>query len=227
MTGTPILSIAARTAAALSFAAMLGLSLQGCVSTVVGAGAMAGTAAMEERGLAGAADDTAIRLRINALLSDKDERLWRKVGLQVYLGRVLLTGTLETPEMRAEAVRLVWQAEGVKEVINEIQLVGADDSSGFARDTWISTQLKSALLFDKEVASIRTSLTSAAKASDLKQIEKTLGEWLGSVEKRSQRVTGLMMANVSTVFYTTASVRLPFSIVKERSLSAQGKMVLS
>tara|TARA_R110000868_G_scaffold11751_12_gene57333 strand:+ start:2282 stop:2905 length:624 start_codon:yes stop_codon:yes gene_type:complete len=158
MTGTPILSIAARTAAALSFAAMLGLSLQGCVSTVVGAGAMAGTAAMEERGLAGAADDTAIRLRINALLSDKDERLWRKVGLQVYLGRVLLTGTLETPEMRAEAVRLVWQAEGVKEVINEIQLVGADDSSGFARDTWISTQLKSALLFDKEVASINYSI---------------------------------------------------------------------
>ena len=70
--------------------------------------------------------------------------------MQVYMGRVLLTGTVDTPEMRAEAVKLAWTAEGVKEVINEIQLAGAAGASGFARDTWISTQLKSALLFDKQ-----------------------------------------------------------------------------
>jgi osmotically-inducible protein OsmY len=145
-------------AAALSMAALLGLSLQGCVGAVIGVGATAGTAAMEERGLSGAADDTALRLRINALLSDKDERLWRKVGMQVYMGRVLLTGTLETAEMRAEAVKLAWQAEGVKEVINEIQLAGSGGASGLARDTWISTQLKSALLFDKQVSSINYSI---------------------------------------------------------------------
>lgn len=113
---------------------------------------------MEERGLAGAADDTALRLRINALLSNKDERLWRKVGMQVYMGRVLLTGTVETEEMRAEAVRLAWEAKGVKEVINELQLADSDGASGFARDTWISTQLKSALLFDKQVSSINYSI---------------------------------------------------------------------
>jgi len=148
--------------ATLSVAAVLGLSLQGCVGTVVGVGATAGTAAMEERGLSGAADDTALRLRINALLSNKDERLWRKVGMQVYMGRVLLTGTVDTPEMRAEAVKLAWTAEGVKEVINEIQLAGAAGASGFARDTWISTQLKSALLFDKQVSSINYSIETVA-----------------------------------------------------------------
>jgi osmotically-inducible protein OsmY len=149
-------------AAALSVAAILGLSLQGCRGTVIGVGATAGTAAMEERGLSGAVDDTALRLRINALLSDKDERLWRKVGMQVYMGRVLLTGTVETPEMRAEAVKLAWTAEGVKEVINEIQLAGSAGATGFARDTWISTQLKSALLFDKQVASINYSIETVA-----------------------------------------------------------------
>ena len=148
--------------AALSVAAILGLSLQGCVGTVIGVGATAGTAAMEERRLSGAADDTALRLRINALLSDKDERLWRKVGMQVYMGRVLLTGTVETPEMRAEAVKLAWTAEGVKEVINEIQLAGPAGATGFARDTWISTQLKLALLFDKQVASINYSIETVA-----------------------------------------------------------------
>lgn len=148
------------TAAALSVAVLLGASLQGCVGAVIGAGATAGTAAMEERGISGAADDTALRLRINALLSNKDERLWRKVGMQVYMGRVLLTGTVETEAMRAEAVRLAWTAEGVKEVINEMQLADSSGASGFARDTWISTQLKSALLFDKKISSINYSIES-------------------------------------------------------------------
>lgn len=145
-------------AAALSVTVLLGASLQGCASAVIGAGATVGTAAMEERGLSGVADDRASRLRINALLSGKDERLWRKVGMQVYMGRVLLTGTVETEAMRADAVRLAWSAKGVKEVINELQLADSGGASGFARDTWISTQLKFALLFDKQVSSINYSI---------------------------------------------------------------------
>ena len=145
-------------AVALSVIVLLGASLQGCVSAAIGAGATAGAATMEERGLSGVADDRALRLRINALLSDKDERLWRKVGMQVYMGRVLLTGTVETGAMRADAVRLAWSAKGVKEVINELQLADPGGVSGFARDTWISTQLKFALLFDKQVSSINYSI---------------------------------------------------------------------
>ena len=143
---------------AVSLAALLGLLLQGCVGAVVGAGATAGTTAMEERGISGAVDDTELRLRINALFSSKDERLWRKIGLQVYAGRVLLTGRADTAHMRAEAVRLAWQAKGVKEVINELQIAESGGASGFARDTWISTQLKSRLLFDKRILSINYSV---------------------------------------------------------------------
>jgi osmotically-inducible protein OsmY len=127
---------------------------------VIGAGATVGTAAMEERGIAGVTDDAALRIRLNGLFSGKDERLWRKVGLQVYMGRVLLTGAVETEDMRAEAVRLAWSAEGVKEVINEMQIAQSGGATGFARDTWIATQLKSALLFDKDVSSINYSVES-------------------------------------------------------------------
>jgi len=127
---------------------------------VIGAGATVGTAAMEERGIAGVTDDAALRIRLNGLFSGKDERLWRKVGLQVYMGRVLLTGAVETEDMRAEAVRLAWSAEGVKEVINEMQIAQSGGATGFARDTWITTQLKSALLFDKDVSSINYSVES-------------------------------------------------------------------
>ncbi len=148
------------TAAVLCLTALLGASLQGCVGAVIGAGATVGTAAMEERGIAGVTDDAALRIRLNGLFSGKDERLWRKVGLQVYMGRVLLTGAVETEDMRAEAVRLAWSAEGVKEVINEMQIAQSGGATGFARDTWIATQLKSALLFDKDVSSINYSVES-------------------------------------------------------------------
>jgi osmotically-inducible protein OsmY len=149
-----------RTAAAVAACGVLAVALSGCVGAVVGAGATVGTAAMEERGVKGAAKDTAIRADINGLWSDKDERMWRKVGLQVYGGRVLLTGTVDTPQMRDEAVRLAWQADGVREVINEIQLADSGVSD-FTRDTWISTQLKSKLLFDSKVASINYSVETA------------------------------------------------------------------
>lgn len=133
------------------------LALSGCVGVMIGAGATAGTAAMEERGLGGAIDDTVIRTDINGRWSNADERMWRKVGLQVHQGRVLLTGAVDTPAMRDQAVRLTWQVKGVKEVINEIQIAEAG-VEGFARDTLISTQLKSELLFDGEISSINYSI---------------------------------------------------------------------
>ncbi len=132
--------------------------LPGCVGTAGFTSATVGVAAMEERGLSGAVDDTVLRIRINTIFAENDERLWRKVGLQVHNGRVLLTGALETAEMRLEAVRLVWQADGVSEVINEIQITSSDGLAGFARDTWISARLKSELLFDEKVSSINYSI---------------------------------------------------------------------
>lgn len=142
----------------VSVALFAALTLSGCAGTVIGAGATAGTAAMEERGIAGAADDTGIRLRLNALYSGEDERLWRKIGFQVYGGRVLLTGALDSPEMQAKAVQLAWRAEGVKEVINEIEVAASGGLAGYGRDTWIAAQLKSKLLFDKQVSSINYSI---------------------------------------------------------------------
>tara|TARA_Y100001970_G_scaffold287376_1_gene411875 strand:- start:2580 stop:3158 length:579 start_codon:yes stop_codon:yes gene_type:complete len=142
----------------VSVVLLVTVALPGCTSTVVGVGATAGTAAMEERGISGAVDDTAIRLRLNALFSQEDERLWRKIGFQVYGGRVLLTGALDTSDSQIKAVELAWQAEGVAEVINEIEVADSGGLTGYGRDAWISGQLKSRLLFDKEVSSINYSI---------------------------------------------------------------------
>lgn len=155
--------------------------LTGCIGTAGFTSATIGVAAMEERGLSGTVDDTILRIRINTIFSDNDERLWRKVGLQVHSGRVLLTGALETAEMRLKAVRLVWQADGVREVINEIQITSSNGLAAFARDTWISTRLKSELLFDGKVSSINYSIETVngtvyliGVAKDKKELERVI-----------------------------------------------------
>lgn len=143
-------------AAALACAAGL---VTGCIEGVVlGAGAAATTASLEERGFSGAVNDTVIHARINSLWLDHSEEMLRKVDLTISEGRVLLTGIVPDRQMRLDAVRLAWQAEGVKEVINEIQV---DDSAGFgtyARDAWITTQLVGKLALDKHVQSINYSV---------------------------------------------------------------------
>lgn len=112
---------------------------------------------MQERGISGAAEDAAIYTRVNGLLIEDDLALYSKIGIEVVEGRVLLTGVVPDADTRIRAVRLAWQAKGVREIINEI-VVDKADSAAKAQDAWIAAQLSGRLLFDKEIASINYSV---------------------------------------------------------------------
>ena len=73
-------------------------------------------------------------------------------------GRVLLTGVVQDPNDRVEAVRLVWQVPGVKQVMNEIRVADSEGVPGFVRDNWITTRLRTAMTFDKEISSLNYSI---------------------------------------------------------------------
>jgi osmotically-inducible protein OsmY len=135
---------------------LLAALTQGCapVTLAVGAGTEVGTAAAEERGVEGAADDLRIRAEINDLWFRHDAEMYQKVTLTVHEGRVLLTGSVKKPEQRVDAVRLSWQAAGVREVLDEIQV---EDSSGivdYGRDVLIANNLRARLLFDKQIRNV-------------------------------------------------------------------------
>ncbi len=138
------------------------LGLAGCTPAgiAIGAGATAATAASQERGFQGAMQDTEIRLEINHLFLQESETLFTDINLQVQEGRVLLTGAVEKPETELDAVRLAWQAPGVREVINEIKVTDQSSLGDIARDVWIETQLKGKLLIDRGVTSINYSIES-------------------------------------------------------------------
>lgn len=138
----------------IAIVAGLAVALGGCAGVVVGGGAVVAGAAMEERGLAAAAEDSVTHARVSERLIQHSGALYRKVGIEVNEGRVLLTGQVKSQQMRLDAVRLVWRAAGVTEVINQIQVTDKSGIADYARDSWVTTQLVSKLLFDKRVLSI-------------------------------------------------------------------------
>jgi osmotically-inducible protein OsmY len=135
---------------------LIALAQTGCdpiTATVAGAGAV-GMGAAEERGLEGAVDDAKIRAAINGLWIDKDFTLFREVTLTVNEGRVMLTGSVEKPETRVEAVRLAWQAAGVRQVIDEIQVTDQSGIISGVQDSWVANKLRTKLMFDSQIKNI-------------------------------------------------------------------------
>lgn len=137
-----------------------GLILSGCSMTglATGIGAGVGVAAAQEGGLSRAYSDAKIQTQINRLWFEYDVDMFRKVDMTVNQGRVLLTGVVQDPEHRVEAVRLAWQPEDVVQVINEIRVADSAGITGYARDSWITTRLRTALTLDKEIQSINYSI---------------------------------------------------------------------
>jgi osmotically-inducible protein OsmY len=68
--------------------------------------------------------------------------LFLNINTSVLEGRVLLTGLVDNQETRIEAVRLAWEAEGVKEIINEIEIGDRSNLKDYASDLWINTQAR-------------------------------------------------------------------------------------
>ncbi|HRQ60291.1 MAG TPA: BON domain-containing protein [Alphaproteobacteria bacterium] len=123
-----------------------------------GAAATTGAAAAREGGVRGTLTDLQIQAAINDLWFQYDVETFAKLDMTVNQGRVLITGVVQSPEHRLEAVRLAWQPVGVKQVINEIQLADSPGVTAYARDAWISTRLRTALTFDSKVQSINYSI---------------------------------------------------------------------
>lgn len=164
--------------------------LTGCIPLVaVGAGT-AGVAVAQEGGISAAVTDTTIKATINDLFYRYNEEMFARVKITVEQGRVLLTGVVQNPEHRVEAVRLAWQAKGVKQVINEIQ-VGEKRSIGdAASDTRITGQLKTQMLFYKDIQSVNYSIDTVNGVVYLMGVARDQKE-LNRVIRLAQKVDGV------------------------------------
>ena len=136
------------------------LALSSCTAVGVAgvAGVAVGTAAVQEGGISSAASDARIQIAINDLWFRNNVTMFSKLDLTINQGRVLITGVVQDPNHRVDAVRLAWQPRGVKAVINEIKVADSAGIIGYAKDVWITTKLRSSLILDKDVESINYSI---------------------------------------------------------------------
>ena len=117
----------------------------GCspVGVLAGGGSATMVVAEGDRSLGTVVDDATIKLNLSAKFLQSENKLFLNVNSNVTEGRVLLTGLVDTQEIRIEAVRKVWEVGGVREVINEIEIGNKTTLKEYFNDLWINTQAKS------------------------------------------------------------------------------------
>ncbi|MCZ6763389.1 MAG: BON domain-containing protein [Alphaproteobacteria bacterium] len=131
-----------------------GFATSGCIAIGVGLGAGAVVAHVEERGLGGAVADAEIKVAIMDRWLREDYKLLGDLGLMIYGGRVLVTGTAPDEETRARAIELARQPRGIEVVIDEVIVGPNRNLPTIASDQIITKKLQTLMLFDSDVRSI-------------------------------------------------------------------------
>ena len=135
----------------------LTFSLGGCAVAIVGgvvAAGGAGYAANQERGVSGTANDFKIKTDIQSAWIKTDPQMQADLNVTVYEGRTLLTGTAPTPEMKAQAQEVASRVPGVRAVYNEIEVTPREGAWNSTKDAWITSRVKSNLVFNGQVRSV-------------------------------------------------------------------------
>ena len=120
------------------------LNILGCspAGILASGGATGMVVAEGDRSFGSVVDDATIKINIAAKFINSDDNLFVDVSTSVLEGRVLLTGLVDNQEIRIDAVRRVWEVDGVKEVINEIQIGNRASLKEYAQDVWITAQVR-------------------------------------------------------------------------------------
>lgn len=135
------------------------LSLTSCVETVVVGGVATGAIMAKEKSATDTANDVTIETKILKEFTLQGlKNPVNQIGVVVDKQRVMLTGVVDNPKLAKKANEISWNVKGVKEVIDEIQVVDNKSAIGgvidYFKDASITAQVNSRLLFNKNIATI-------------------------------------------------------------------------
>ena len=146
--------------------------LASCSQIIVGGATSTSMIMVQERSSKQAAIDILIKAKIEeAMFSNDYDKLFSKVRVIVYEGRVLLVGTVVEESMKEKANQISWNTENVKEVASYIT-IGKNDLIDYVKDTRISLELRAKMLTDKEVSEVNFSVTTENRVLYLVGIAK-------------------------------------------------------
>ena len=108
-------------------------------------------------------DDTIMQKNLSARLALLDKKYFLSVQSKVLDGRIFLSGKVEEPEEKIKITKMAWETKGVRSVKNAITIKGQNNFKTTAKDILITTQLRSALIFNKKTKARNYSLETINK----------------------------------------------------------------
>ena len=130
----------------LIFTGCVGISSKGIFGTGV-------SVAFDPRSLGTQIDDSIMQKNITARLLLRNKNYLIFVNTKVIDGRIFLTGKIDDPEEKLQITKLAWETKGVRSVRNDIKIKEDFNFKQSAKDLLITSQLRSALIFNKKINS--------------------------------------------------------------------------
>ena len=130
----------------------IGIILSGCAG--VGSKGLVGTGvsvAFDPRTVGTQIDDSIMQKTISTKIIARDKKYFLAVKTKVLDGRVFITGKVDTPEEKLQITKLAWETKGVRSVRNDIKIKEKFDFKQTAKDLLITSQLRTALIVNKNI----------------------------------------------------------------------------
>ena len=136
------------------FIILLGVILSGCVGVaskgIFGTGV---SVALDPRTVGTQMDDSIMQKNLTARILVKDKKYLIAVKSKVLDGRIFITGKVDNPEEKLQLTKLAWETKGARSVRNDIKIKEEFNFKKSAKDILITSQLRTVLIFNKNIKS--------------------------------------------------------------------------
>ena len=108
-------------------------------------------------------DDTIMQKNLSARLALADKRYFLSIQSEVLDGQIFLSGKVDEPEEKIKITKMAWETKGVRSVKNAITIKGQTNFKSTAKDILITSQLRTALIFNKKTKARNYTLETVNK----------------------------------------------------------------
>ena len=98
-------------------------------------------------------DDTIMQKNLVARLALAEKKYFLSIQVEILDGRIFLTGKVKEPEEKIKITKMAWETRGARSVKNAISIKGQSSFKSNAKDILITTQLRTAIIFNKLIKS--------------------------------------------------------------------------
>jgi len=129
------------------------LVLSGCGAGSKGVFGTGVSIALDPRTLGMQIDDSIMDKGLEARLVLQDKDYLTKIGVKVIDGHIFITGKVNEPEEKLQITKMAWETKGVRSVKNDIRIREKFKFKVSAKDVLITSQIRTALIFNKKIKS--------------------------------------------------------------------------